>query len=184
MFNISDVIAVAGLALGLFNSWWMFHSGRLRLKIVPCISLPLPDSIFTRVEENFLIRMPSDVRANFASNGILSLRIINKSSFPVDIVQCGFAQKKDLFYPRKTLLLPFAYSVPNDVDVNGDGRVRYPIKLQSREAIVLVDGDLSLTLKHVMEKGYKYVYAETACGVTCYKELHSILSALKVSPRT
>lgn len=184
MFNISDVIAVAGLALGIFNSWWMFHSGRLRLKIVPCISIQLPDGVFTRAEENFLLRMPSDTRAKFVANGVLSLRIINGSSFPVDIVQCGFAKEKDLFCPRKTLLLPFAYSVPNNIDVHEDGRVRYPIKLQSREAIVLVDADLSITVKHVMERGYKYAYVETACGTTYYKELQSILSILNVSPRT
>ena len=174
----SDIIAGAGLALSVLNSWWIFQNNRVHLRIVPSLSLQRPDGAFVDLLYGFS-RVPTEVKRAFADNGVLSIRVLNLSSFSIDILSCGFSKKKDLFFPKKNMERPFVFSVPEHITTPSGGQVVFPVKLQSRESISFIDEDFRKTVEKVFSENFTYAYVMTSCGAIRYKKIDSILSVLK-----
>ena len=174
----SDIVAGAGLALSVLNSWWIFQNNRIHLKIIPSLSLKRSDGAFYTPIYG-VSKIPIHEQKLFANNGVLSIRVINLSSFPVDLVSCGFSQKRNLSFSKKSMEKPFIFSVPEHITTLSGEQIIFPVKLQSRESILFVDEDFHNTVKKVLNERFYYAYVMTSCETIRYKKINSVLSVLK-----
>jgi hypothetical protein len=138
-----------GVILGIINTWQQISKNAVRLKVIPRMAFMI-DSNNTMTMDR-----PTEMLDVFLSKKRpyrLCIEVINLSSFPVTVSDAGFGDiKKTRQFVFKPELSP--------------GKT-WPVRLDSREAVVIYFGfntklDVSLLKK-------KHAYVKTDCGIVKY----------------
>lgn len=180
MLHLEQCMSAAGLLLSCFNTWWMFQTYRVRLKLIPSLSLPNGPAYMTWGAKMLPI-IESPLKERVQHFAMLSLRVINQSSFTIDIADIGFSRYKDLAFPRISLYAPLLGSGPEHFRVLDNGALHFPAKLQSRESVLAVDDKSRTKTLEAIKKGhYRWAYVATSCGTTCFENITPLLSFLNL----
>lgn len=179
--SLADLLTILaawlGFLLGLYNTWVNYQRSKIKLQLSPAVSLKTDNGIFYSYCDG-IDTIPSDVQPLFKKDGILSLRIVNMSEFPIYITSCGFAANKRLKPNRSPIrYLVFASGDKTGKSIRENGSVVLPLKLEKYEVIQLRIMDLHdrKNVQNLLRLGLVGVYAATSSGKTEWTNCEQLL---------
>lgn len=185
MFSIglketADIIvactATVGAVLGIYNSYELRQSKKVFLTLVPSLSLPQSNGSFLTIRSSSLSSLSADDLYAFRASSCLSLRIINKSLFPVEIADAGFSNGKSLKRRRCSIPEWFLGNAPSGLEPHPNGLITFPFKLSSRQAALLIAR--KGIEDEVIQTPCSYAYVQTSCEESSYAKANLLIAFL------
>jgi hypothetical protein len=147
--SITLIIALLGAGLGIANTWYLFKSPRMRLRVVPKLCFDMQGGRYLAIDWDEQVQQ---LRAAGAS-ARWGVEVTNLNSFAVTIDEVGFSDDTDA--GRMAMVGPEI-----------SRRKTWPVRLKPREKVMYYSTDGMDLPKTVLAQ--PRAYAKTDCGHCAY----------------
>jgi hypothetical protein len=179
--KLLELAKTVGGAAGFLSLWLQLQKTWVRIKIIPSISRRelLADENSVGSYRTFpydsisRLLLPEDKTAAVKYDVCLSLRIVNLSNFTVSIADAGYFDGIDVLAVRSSMAEDVIIHAPFHAE-DSTGKIRFPVKLESRESMLVIFGWLNKV--SALNNSFRYAYARTACGTTKKKEASEVVN--------
>jgi hypothetical protein len=146
---VTFLVALLGVGLGVFNTWYLFKSPRFRLKVVPKLCFDMQGGRYLAIDWDEQVQQ---LRAAGAPSR-WGIEVINLNAFAVTIDEIGFSDATDDGQMAM-------------VDPEISRGKKWPVRLKAREKVMFYSTDGMDLPKTVLAN--TRAYAKTDCGHCVY----------------
>ena len=135
MLDVCGVtIAAMALILGCYNSYYLWLQNKERVELFPSITFVNTDGVRNIISLKHLTCCPQEEREVYCRQGLLTIQLVNKSCFDVEIFTLGLSKDDDVC--RIGIFEPvFVYGSAKTEDMCEDA-LALPFKMKRGESVV------------------------------------------------
>ena len=150
---LSVCIALIALALSFYNSYYLWLQSKERLSIFPSVTFVDSCGVRNIISLKHLKRCPQENRKSYGRRGLLTMQLVNKSCFDVEIFAFGLSRNNDVC--RIGIFEPvFVYGSVKTEDLC-DNALVLPFKMKRGESVVFALHDEDIK-KAIRLKAYRF----------------------------